>query len=59
MDSIYVKQNEAAEADDFEVLEVELLPPVNEFKRFAKVFFNRKIVVFGFILLVRCFSWRR
>jgi ABC-type dipeptide/oligopeptide/nickel transport system permease subunit len=38
--------------DDFEVLEDELLPPVNEFKRFVSVFFRRKIVVFGFVLVV-------
>ena len=52
MDSMDIKRNEAAPADDFEVLEDELLPPVNEFKRFLKIFFNRKIVVFGFILLI-------
>jgi len=38
--------------DEFEVLEDALLPPVNEFKRFFRVFFARKIVVFGFVLLV-------
>lgn len=38
-----------AEAD---VIEEELLPPVNEFKRFRRVFFLRKVVVFGFIVVV-------
>ena len=38
--------------DEFEVLEDALLPPVNEFKRFVRVFFARKIVIFGFSLLV-------
>jgi ABC-type dipeptide/oligopeptide/nickel transport system permease subunit len=38
--------------EDFVVLEDALLPPVNEFKRFLKVFFNRKIVVFSAILLL-------
>jgi len=38
--------------DEFEVLKEELLPPVNEFKRFVKVFFKRKVVVFGFIVIV-------
>ena len=36
----------------FEVLEEALLPPVNEVKRFIKVFFKRKIVVVGFVLVV-------
>jgi ABC-type dipeptide/oligopeptide/nickel transport system permease subunit len=35
-----------------EVLEEELLPPVNEFKRFVKVFFRRKIVLVGFVLVI-------
>ncbi|MDR1205504.1 MAG: ABC transporter permease [Peptococcaceae bacterium] len=37
--------------DEFEVLEDQLLPPVNEFKRFIRVFFARKIVIFGAALL--------
>lgn len=36
----------------FEVLEEPLLPPVNEFRRFIKVFFKRKIVIFGFFIVV-------
>ena len=38
--------------EEFEVLEEALLPPVNEFKRFFRVFFARKIVVFAAVLLV-------
>ena len=38
--------------EEFVVLEEELLPPVNEFKRFVRVFFKRKIVTVGFILMV-------
>lgn len=38
--------------DDFKVLEDPLLPPVNEFKRFCRVFFKRKIVVFGFVVTI-------
>ncbi|MDR0852221.1 MAG: ABC transporter permease [Clostridiales Family XIII bacterium] len=41
-----------ANKDDFELLEEELLPPVNEVKRFIRVFFRRKIVVVGFILVI-------
>ncbi|MDR1589926.1 MAG: ABC transporter permease [Oscillospiraceae bacterium] len=37
---------------EVEVLDEELLPPVNEFKRFVKVFFKRKIVLVGFVLVV-------
>ncbi|MDR0469857.1 MAG: ABC transporter permease [Peptococcaceae bacterium] len=37
--------------DDFKVLDDELLPPVNEVKRFIRVFFSRKIVVFSAVLL--------
>ena len=36
--------------DEFVVLDEALLPPVNEFKRFLRVFFRRKIVVVGFVL---------
>lgn len=38
--------------DQVEILEEELLPPVNEFKRFIHVFFKRKIVVFGFAFVI-------
>ncbi len=38
--------------DEVDVIEEELLPPVNELKRFVKVFFKRKIVLVGFILVV-------
>jgi ABC-type dipeptide/oligopeptide/nickel transport system permease subunit len=37
---------------DVEILREELLPPVNEFKRFVKVFFRRRTVVFGFAFVV-------
>jgi ABC-type dipeptide/oligopeptide/nickel transport system permease subunit len=37
---------------DFQVLEYEQLPSVNEMKRFVNVFFHRKIVIFGFVLLI-------
>ena len=37
---------------EFEVLEEEMLPPVNEVRRFFKVFFKRKVVVIGAILVV-------
>ena len=37
--------------DEFVVLDDALLPPVNEFKRFIRVFFARKIVVFAAVLL--------
>ena len=40
------------EGDAFEVLDEGLLPPVNEFKRFIKVFFKRKIVIFGFVIVI-------
>ena len=40
------------EADDFEILDEELLPPVNEFKRFWRVFFRRKIVLVSFIIVI-------
>jgi len=36
----------------FEILSEPLLPPVNEFKRFWRVFFRRKIVSVGFFLMV-------
>ena len=38
--------------DDFQVLDEEMLPPVNEVKRFFKVFFKRKVVVVGAVLVV-------
>ena len=37
---------------DSYVIQEELLPPVNEFKRFVKVFFKRKVVLIGFVLLM-------
>ncbi len=37
---------------DIEILQEELLPIVNEFKRFVHVFFKRKIVVFGFAFII-------
>jgi ABC-type dipeptide/oligopeptide/nickel transport system permease subunit len=37
---------------EFRVLDEDILPPVDERKRFIKIFFHRKIVVFGFVLLV-------
>jgi ABC-type dipeptide/oligopeptide/nickel transport system permease subunit len=39
-------------SDGFEVLDEQLLPPVNEFKRFVRVFFRRKIVLVGFVLVL-------
>ena len=47
-----VLTGEACEVDAFEVLDEGLLPPVNEFKRFMKVFFKRKIVVFGAVIVI-------
>ena len=41
----------AASADNDVIVE-ELLPPVNEFKRFVRVFFHRKIVLVGFIMVI-------
>lgn len=43
---------EDCQDDAFEVLDEALLPPVNEFKRFIKVFFKRKIVIVGFVLVI-------
>lgn len=44
--------------DGYEILDEELLPPVNEVKRFFKVFFKRKIVIFSaaFVLLFLVFA---
>ncbi|NMA24614.1 MAG: ABC transporter permease [Clostridiales bacterium] len=42
---------QCAEAADI-CLEEALLPPVNEFRRFVRVFFRRKIVLAGFIIVV-------
>jgi ABC-type dipeptide/oligopeptide/nickel transport system permease subunit len=36
----------------FEVPDEQLLPPVNEFRRFLRVFFRRKVVAVGFVLVV-------
>ena len=41
-----------SEENQFEILEEQLLPPVNEFKRFIRVFFRRKIVIVGFVLVI-------
>jgi len=38
--------------NDVEVLDEDLLPPINEFKRFVRVFFKRKIVLVSFIIVV-------
>jgi ABC-type dipeptide/oligopeptide/nickel transport system permease subunit len=38
--------------EDFKILEDDLLPPVNEFKRFIRTFFRRKVVAVGFVLVV-------
>jgi len=38
--------------EELEVLDEELLPPVNELKRFFRVFFRRKIVLVSFIVVV-------
>ena len=38
--------------DDLEILDEELLPPVNEVRRFFKVFFKRKIVIFSTIFVI-------
>lgn len=47
------ERNSASEASsEVEILEEELLPPVNEFKRFFKVLFRRKIVIFGFVIVI-------
>ncbi|MCL1804490.1 MAG: ABC transporter permease [Clostridiales bacterium] len=48
----YDSQIPVIPTDEFEVLEDELLPPVNEIKRFFRVLFSRKIVLFAAILLV-------
>ena len=47
--------------DDFKILEEAMLPPINEFKRFIRVFFKRKVVIFGaavilLILLIAAFA---
>ncbi len=51
MNSEMEKQVTAA-SEEFAVIQEELLPPVNEFKRFTKVFFKRKVVLVGFILVM-------
>jgi len=38
--------------DDFEVIEEQQLPPVNELKRFFKVFFARKVVIVGAVIVL-------
>ena len=49
-DNTKILEQQAEEEDFFEVLEEEPLPPVNEFKRFVRVFSRRKVVVFGAFL---------
>jgi peptide/nickel transport system permease protein len=44
--------SEECRSEEFDVIREELLPPVNEFKRFVKVFFKRKVVAVGFVLVV-------
>jgi ABC-type dipeptide/oligopeptide/nickel transport system permease subunit len=44
--------NEIAAGDTFRVLDEALLPPVNEKKRFLKVFFRRRIVCVSFVLFL-------
>jgi peptide/nickel transport system permease protein len=51
-DTIILEQPGQEEEKPFKVLEEEPLPPVNEFKRFMRVFFRRKVVVFGAVLVV-------
>jgi peptide/nickel transport system permease protein len=51
-DTRILEQPELEEEKPFEVLEEEPLPPVNEFKRFMRVFFRRKVVIFGAILVL-------
>ncbi|SHI17488.1 peptide/nickel transport system permease protein [Sporobacter termitidis DSM 10068] len=41
-----------SQSEELDVVREELLPPVNEFKRFVKVFFKRKVVFVGFVLVV-------
>jgi ABC-type dipeptide/oligopeptide/nickel transport system permease subunit len=43
--------NGVRQDEDFEILNDELLPPVNEFRRFVRVFFRRKVVIVGFSLV--------
>lgn len=45
-------QGPALPEEEFQVLEDELLPPVNELKRFFRVFFSRKIVLVSAIILL-------
>ena len=52
MDNINTFEVGQVPEEEFKVLDEVLLPPVNEFKRFLRVFFRRKIVVVGFILVV-------
>ena len=52
MENINTAGRKLISEDEFEILEEQLLPPVKEFKRFVRVFFKRKIVVVGFVLVV-------
>jgi ABC-type dipeptide/oligopeptide/nickel transport system permease subunit len=51
-DTKILEQPGQEEENPFEVLEEEPLPPVNEFKRFMRVFFRRKVVIFGAVLVL-------
>ena len=35
-----------------DIIDEDRLPPVNEFKRFIRVFFQRKVVIVGFVLVI-------
>lgn len=51
-DTKILEQPGQEEEKPFEVIEEEPLPPVNEFKRFMRVFFRRKVVIFGAVLVL-------
>jgi ABC-type dipeptide/oligopeptide/nickel transport system permease subunit len=52
MDTTKIEISEIPEIpEEFHVLEQELLPPINERKRFFKILFHRKIVVVGAVIL--------
>jgi peptide/nickel transport system permease protein len=50
----YIKEVESGQVQDekFEVLDEQQLPPVDEFKRFVRAFFRRKIVIIGFACVI-------
>ena len=49
--NIKLNPEESAE-EPFVVLDEGALPPVNEFKRFMKIFLRRRVVVFGLVLVL-------